>query len=142
MKKRELLLMLILMESANPLFAQGISHEMPGDQGYLLPNGWTNRPSGRQADVPDPPTMVVVSSAGIHASVLTSGWNDHGVSVLDLRHHQKTRMIKLKTSCLGMALNALDGRLYRRNKILYRGHGLRCRSESGGAPAFNPDGTE
>lgn len=112
MKNRELLLMLILMAAATPLFAQDESNQMLGEQGYLLPNGWTITPTGRQVDVPDLPTKVVVAPAGVHAFVLTSGWNDHGVSVIDLGHNQKTQTVKLKTSWLGMALNASDDRLY------------------------------
>ena len=84
----------------------------PGSQGYVLPNGWTITPAGRQIEVGDLPMSFVVTPSGRFAIVLTSGMNRHGLEVIDLHGRRKIQEIPLDRTWLGMDLHRGQKRLY------------------------------
>jgi DNA-binding beta-propeller fold protein YncE len=84
----------------------------PGSQGYLLSNGWMITPEGKQIETDDMPMSVLVEPKGIFAFVLTAGWNDHGVTVIDIGHNKKIQHISLKTTWQGLAFDANKNQLY------------------------------
>jgi DNA-binding beta-propeller fold protein YncE len=111
-KHPRIILVVSLFLTIMPVSALERVVNRPGDQGYLLPNGWTITPTGRQIDIPGLPPKVIVEPSGTHAFVLTSGWNDHGVSVVDLLHNRETQSIVLKSSWLGMQYDPGRSKLY------------------------------
>ncbi len=71
------------------VWGQGDERILPGSQGYLLPNGWTLTPAGRQIELGDLPMRILVEPTGRHAFVLNSGWDEHMVTVIDLGTGEK-----------------------------------------------------
>lgn len=84
----------------------------PGSQGYLLSNGWMITPTGKQIETDDMPMSIITEPQGIFAFVLTAGWNDHGVTVIDIGHNKKIQHISLKTTWQGLAFDANKNQLY------------------------------
>ncbi|MDA2925296.1 beta-propeller fold lactonase family protein [Acidobacteria bacterium AH-259-L09] len=105
----QILLLTFLFSSAS---GQSDKRPLPGPQGYLLPNGWTLTPAGKQIEVGDLPMNIVVEPSGRHAFVLNSGWNEHTVSVIDLGHNQKIQEVSLDRSWLGLCFDPRESRLY------------------------------
>jgi hypothetical protein len=56
----------------------------PTAQGFLLPNGWTISPVGKQVTLTDLPLNILPLADGRHALVATSGFNKHELSLVDL----------------------------------------------------------
>ena len=105
----QILLLTFLFSSAS---GQSDKRVLPGPQGYLLPNGWTLTPAGKQIEVGDLPMNIVVEPSGRHAFVLNSGWNEHTVSVIDLGHNRKIQEVSLYRSWLGLCFDPRERRLY------------------------------
>jgi YVTN family beta-propeller protein len=59
---------------------------VPGstDQGFLLPNGWTISPAGRQVTTTDLPLNILPLADSRHALVATNGYNKHELSLIDV----------------------------------------------------------
>jgi len=69
-------------------------------------------PEGKQITTDDMPMSVIVEPKGIFAFVLTAGWNEHGVTVIDLGHGKKIQHVPLKSTWMGLAFNADTNQLY------------------------------
>src|SRR4051794_21441833 len=52
--------------------------------GFLLPNGWTITPAGRQVALADLPLNIIPLSDNRHALAATSGFNAHELTIVDL----------------------------------------------------------
>jgi YVTN family beta-propeller protein len=57
----------------------------PTKDGFLLPNGWTVSPAGKQVLIADLPLGIVPLADGRHVLVATSGYNKHELSLIDLQ---------------------------------------------------------
>ena len=107
---RLLFFLLTLLISQTTAWAQ--TRDLPGPHGYLLPNGWTITPAGRQIETSDLPMNIVVEPTGKHAFVLTSGFQMHGIAVIDLSTSRRIQHVSFERSWLGLALDAQNNRLY------------------------------
>jgi YVTN family beta-propeller protein len=56
----------------------------PTAKGFLLPNGWTITPVGKQVTLTDLPLNIIPLADGKHALAATSGFNKHELSLIDL----------------------------------------------------------
>ena len=95
---------------AGGLAAQQLPHAIPG--GYDLPNGWRLTPLGRA--IPTEDMVLNVSLAPDRKAVvaLHSGYNPHGIVVVDTRSEEAVQRIPLKSTWLGLAWAPNGKRLY------------------------------
>ncbi len=84
----------------------------PTDEGYLLPNGWTLTPIGKQIQTEDQILNLVLSPDGKVAVALTCGFNPHGLVVIDTQTEEAIQRIPQKTAWFGMAWHPDGKRLY------------------------------
>src|SRR5258708_7317447 len=85
--------------------SHGNSQQLPHAtaSGYELPNGWRLTPLGRA--IPTEDMVLNVSVAPDHKSVvaLHSGFNPHGLVVVDAHSEEAAQRIRLKSAWLGLA---------------------------------------
>ena len=86
------------------------SYPGPVPGGYLLPNGWTVTPVGKQVELSDLPLNIIVD--GDKAFVATSGFNRHALSVVDLQTAKVTDEATVRQSWYGLARDAATGRIW------------------------------
>jgi YVTN family beta-propeller protein len=93
------------------LFSALLVAQTPGPvaNGYDLPNGWRITPAGRHAPTSDYILNVTNTPDGRNVLALHSGYNPHGLVVLDPRTVEVTQKVGLKSSWLGLAW-APDGK--------------------------------
>src|SRR5262245_61617891 len=77
----------------------------PTDKGFLLPNGWTITPAGRQVPLTDLPLNIVPLADGRRALVATSGYNPHELSLVDLNTLEVVSRVRVRESWFGLALS-------------------------------------
>src|SRR5262249_51125015 len=89
---------------------QQLPHAIAG--GYELPNGWRLTPLGRA--IPTEDMVLNVSLAPDRKAVvaLHSGFNPHGLVVVDAHSEEATQRIKLKSAWLGLAWHPNGKKLY------------------------------
>ena len=80
--------------------------QFPGQkpQGFLLPNGWTITPAGRQVPLTDLPLNIIALADSRRALVATSGYNAHELAIVDLESGLKTATQTVRQSWFGLAL--------------------------------------
>ncbi|MCG3199057.1 MAG: hypothetical protein GHCLOJNM_03566 [bacterium] len=81
----------------------------PFEGGYLLPNGWRITPIGKTVHTEDLITNLLPSPDGKVVVALTSGYNPHGLVVIDSQTDTVTQRIPQPTSFFGMAWST-DGK--------------------------------
>ncbi len=84
----------------------------PAGQGVLLPNGWTITPFGDTVPMNDLITNLVPTPDGSAIIAVTSGYNPHGLVVIDAKTHEARQRIALPTTFMGLAFNPAGDRLY------------------------------
>src|SRR5271166_5014408 len=84
-----------------------LPHPVPG--GYDLPNGWKITPAGRAVVTEDMVLKVIAAPDGRAVIALHSGFNPHGLVVIDAKTQEAVQKIRLKSAWLGMAW-APDGK--------------------------------
>jgi YVTN family beta-propeller protein len=77
----------------------------PSEQGFLLPNGWTITPAGKQVTLPDMPLNVVALADGRHALAASSGFNQHTLELVDLVNLRVVSSQSTRNSWFGLALS-------------------------------------
>ncbi len=77
----------------------------------LLFNGWGVTPAGKQTLVSDLALKMIVAPDGKSAIAVHGGYNDEGVSVLDLATQERTQFLPLDEAWNGVAFSA-DGRKF------------------------------
>ncbi|MFM7111630.1 MAG: YncE family protein, partial [Planctomycetota bacterium] len=82
----------------------------PVEGGYLLPNGWTVTPVGRQVELSDLPLNIIVD--GGRTFVATSGFNRHALSIVDLASAKVTDETTVRQSWYGLARDGATGRIW------------------------------
>ena len=95
------LIAVVALFAAGCLFAQDTPKPIPG--GYALPNGWRITPAGKSLPTEDMVLNVTGSPDGKGMVALHSGFNPHGIVVVDQKTDEPTQRIALKSAWLGMA---------------------------------------
>ncbi|MCP5113498.1 MAG: hypothetical protein GY953_21905, partial [bacterium] len=77
-----------------------IAQELPQsiDGGYLLPNGWRITPVGKAIQTDDMVLNVTVAPDGRAAIAMHSGFNPHGLVVIDAASGEAVQRILLKSA--------------------------------------------
>jgi len=84
----------------------------PTAQGYLLPNGWTITPAGKQVLLTDLPLNILPLADGKRALVATSGYNKHELSLIDLADSKRIDSVTVPQSWFGLALAPKENRIW------------------------------
>jgi len=84
----------------------------PTAQGFVLPNGWTIKPAGRQVALTDLPLNIRPLADSKHALVATSGYNKHELSLIDLAGGRVVDKQTVNQSWFGLALTPDEKRLW------------------------------
>ena len=90
--------------------SQQLPHAIPG--GYELPNGWKLTPLGRAIETQDMVLNVSVAPDRKAVIALNSGFNPHGLVVVDARSEEAAQRIPLKSAWLGLAWSPNGKKLY------------------------------
>jgi YVTN family beta-propeller protein len=86
-------------------------HSIPG--GFNLPNGWRITPAGKAIDTLEDMTLKMVTSPDGRIVVAShSGYQPHGIVVLDTKTQREIQHIELKTTWLGMSWSPDGHSLY------------------------------
>lgn len=81
----------------------------PVEGGYLLPNGWTVTPAGKQVPLHDLPLNIIPLADGKRALVSTNGYNEHQLSLVDLEQAKAVAQVAEKQSWFGLVHRESDG---------------------------------
>lgn len=85
----------------------------PGAPGTLLRNGWRITPAGRLVRLSgDMPLKIVASGDGRRAFIVTGGFHDQGLEVIDLGEAKVGQRVNLGKAWAGMALDEAAGDLF------------------------------
>jgi hypothetical protein len=84
----------------------------PTANGFVLPNGWTIMPAGRQVALTDLPLNIRPLTDGKHALVATSGYNKHELSLIELESGRILDKQEVRQSWYGLALSADEKRVW------------------------------
>jgi len=95
---------------AGIIAAQQIPHAIPG--GYELPNGWRLTPLGRAIPTEDMVLNVSVAPDRKAVIALHSGFNPHGILVVDVSTEEAAQRIPLKSAWLGLAWHPNGKKVY------------------------------
>ncbi|MEI9973266.1 MAG: YncE family protein [Ignavibacteriota bacterium] len=78
-----------------------------------LPNGWRITPAGKHVKLPgDLPMKMQVLADGAHLLVLTGGFHDHSLSVIDVHTAERIASVDVVKTWDGMAFDAATGTVY------------------------------
>jgi YVTN family beta-propeller protein len=78
-----------------------------------LPNGWRITPAGKHVKLPgDLPMKMQVSGDGAQVLVLTGGFHDHSLSLIDVHAAQRMATLDVVKTWDGMAFDASTGTVY------------------------------
>jgi YVTN family beta-propeller protein len=97
-----------------PLLADEKPPRFPGptEKGFLLPNGWTISPVGKQVPLTDLPLNIIPLGDSKHVLVGTSGYNRHELSLIDLTNQTVVDRQVVRQSWFGLALDPREGRIW------------------------------
>jgi YVTN family beta-propeller protein len=84
----------------------------PTSKGFVLPNGWTITPAGRQVTLTDLPLNILPLAGGEHVLVATSGYNKHELSLIELATGRVVDSQTVKQSWYGLAMTPDRKRLW------------------------------
>jgi YVTN family beta-propeller protein len=87
-------------------------HPGQTSEGFLLPNGWTISPAGKQVTLTDLPLNIVPLSDNRYALVATSGFNKHSLSLIDLSAAKVVAEKKVDESWYGLAVSPTQDRIW------------------------------
>jgi len=115
---RGLLTVVVMLFSLGPISAQEkVQYAGPTKQGFLLPNGWTISPAGKQVTLTDMPFNIIALADNRHALVASSGYNEHKLVLVDLESQKIVSSQTTPSSWFGLALSA------EQNKVWWSGGG-------------------
>jgi YVTN family beta-propeller protein len=106
------------MQTRLPLLAlvsmAALSQQIPRPlpDGYALPNGWRITPIGKAIPTEDMVLNVLPAPDGKSVMALHSGFNPHGLVVIDAHTDEATQRIPLRSAWLGMAWHPDGKRLF------------------------------
>jgi YVTN family beta-propeller protein len=84
----------------------------PTEKGFLLPNGWTLTPVGKQVTLTDLPLNIIPLADSKHVLVATSGFNKHELSLIDLNDPKVVANQTVRQSWFGLALSPEADRVW------------------------------
>jgi YVTN family beta-propeller protein len=84
----------------------------PTAKGFLLPNGWTISPAGKQVPLTDLPLNIVPLADGKHALAATSGFNAHELSLIDVGAGKLIDRHDVRQSWFGLAVAPGQDRIW------------------------------
>src|SRR5580658_3700612 len=84
----------------------------PTAEGYLLPNGWTVTPAGKQVTLTDLPLNIVPLSGSKQVLVASSGYNPHMLALVDLASEQIVSKVTTQTSWFGLAISPTQDKVW------------------------------
>jgi hypothetical protein len=90
----------------------------PTARGFVLPNGWTITPAGRQVTLTDLPL-----TDGKHVLVATSGFNKHELSLIELESGRVVDRQTVRQSWYGLAASPDQKQLWWAGGEYMRKHG-------------------
>jgi YVTN family beta-propeller protein len=99
----------LLAALADPAAAQ-LPHAIPG--GFDLANGWRITPAGKAIGTEDMVLKLVTAPDGRVVIASNSGFNPHGVVVIDAKTQEPIQRIGLKSTWMGMAWSRNGATLY------------------------------
>src|SRR5882757_5055846 len=108
--KRILIALLACGVLVSPSPSQQLPHAI--SDGYELPNGWRLTPLGHAIPTEDMVLNVSFAPDGKSVVALHSGFNPHGLVVVDARSEEAAQRIPLKSAWLGLAWHPNGKRLY------------------------------
>jgi YVTN family beta-propeller protein len=100
------LVVLPLLADDKPRFAG------PTEKGFLLPNGWTVSPAGKQITLTDLPLNIIPLADGQHVLAATSGFNSHDLSLIDLPTQRIIDKQTVRQSWFGLAVTPSADRIW------------------------------
>jgi YVTN family beta-propeller protein len=80
----------------------------PTDKGFLLPNGWTISPAGRQVTLTDLPLNILPSDDSKTTLVATSGFNAHELSLIEIETGKVLSKVGVRQSWYGLSKLRVD----------------------------------
>jgi YVTN family beta-propeller protein len=88
--------------------------ELPGptESGYRLPNGWQITPVGTAVPVHDLVTNLLPTPDGKFMLALSSGYNPHELVLINIASGERSQVISLPTSFMGLAWSPDGATLY------------------------------
>jgi YVTN family beta-propeller protein len=99
---------------AVPLLADEPKPVFPGqtEKGFLLPNGWTISPAGKQIVLTDLPLNIIPLTDNKHALVGTAGYNSHRLSVINFSTGEIVAKEQVIQSWFGLAVAKGEDRIW------------------------------
>jgi YVTN family beta-propeller protein len=85
---------------------------VPAAPGFVLPNGWTVSPAGKQVPLRDLPLNIIPLADCSHALVATSGYNTHQLSLIDLVGQDQIAIERVRQSWFGLAVSAREDKVW------------------------------
>jgi YVTN family beta-propeller protein len=82
------------------------------EKGFVLPNGWTITPAGRQVVLADLPLNILPLADNKHVLVATSGYNKHELALIELAGGRIVDKQTVKQSWFGLAGTPDEKRLW------------------------------
>jgi hypothetical protein len=92
----------LLVAICGPAGAQ-LPHPIPG--GYDLANGWHITPAGKAVGTEDMVLKLVTAPDGRVVIASHSGYNPHGIVVIDAKTQESVQRIGLKSTWMGMVFS-------------------------------------
>jgi YVTN family beta-propeller protein len=84
----------------------------PTESGFLLPNGWTIAPAGRQVPLTDLPLNILPLADSKHALAATSGYNRHELYLVDLAAGKVVTHEPVQQSWFGLVLSPKENSVW------------------------------
>ncbi len=113
MTRRVGFLSLLLVLSSSLVTAQDKpTHPGSTAGGFLLPNGWTVSPVGRQVPLTDMPLNILPLADSRRALVATNGYNRHELSLVDLQDRRVLGNEPAFHSWFGLALSSKQDKIW------------------------------
>ncbi|HLK64212.1 MAG TPA: bifunctional YncE family protein/alkaline phosphatase family protein [Bryobacteraceae bacterium] len=119
MKRTRLILAAVLISAAGLAIAATINRSMripdvkDSTGAVTLPNGWRISPAGKHVPLPgDLPMKMAATGDGARILVLTAGYHDHSLNVIDPRTQELVSTLNVVKSWDGMAFDAATGMVY------------------------------
>jgi YVTN family beta-propeller protein len=107
-----LVLAIALLNHALLFGQQSGRHAGPTEHGFLLPNGWTVSPAGKQVTLTDMPLNIVALADNRHAIVASSGYNEHRIVVVELESQKIVSSETTMNSWFGLALSPQQDKVW------------------------------
>ncbi len=82
------------------------------EKGFVLPNGWTITPAGRQVILTDLPLNILPLAEGKYVLAATSGYNKHELSLIELSSGRVVDQQTVEQSWFGLAMTPDEKRLW------------------------------